>query len=331
MIIKSFELNKINLEKNNLFLLYGENEGFKNEVIKKKFEEKFNQNIYRYEEKEILDNKENFFNSITTKSFFDDKKLIIISRATDKIKDVIDHIIEKKISDILIVLNANILEKKSKLRNIFEKDKKTICIPFYTDNNMTLGKIVNKFFEEKNIPISQQNINLIIERCRGDRQNLNNELNKIENFTKNKKNIKFDEILKLTNLAANYNVSELIDSCLIKNNKKTINILNENNYSIDDCVLITRTLLKKSKRLFELKKKIQTDANVDQVISTFKPPIFWKDKENVKIQIKNWSLKNIENLIYKSMELELLAKKNSINSINILSDFLINESKKINN
>ncbi len=331
MIIKSFELNKINLEKSNFFLLYGENEGFKNEIIKKKFENEFDQNIYRYEEKEILDNKENFFNSITTKSFFDDKKLIIISRATDKIKDLIDHIIEKNILDIIVILNAGILEKKSKLRNIFEKDKKTVCIPFYADNNITLGKMVNIFFKEKKIPISQQNINLLIERCRGDRQNLNNELNKIENFTKNRKNIKFDEILKLTNLAENYNVSELIDSCLIKNHKKTINILNENNYSSDDCFLITRTLLKKSKRLFELKKKIHKNTNIDEIISSFKPPIFWKDKENIKIQIKNWSLENIENLVYKSMDLELLIKKNSINSINILSDFLINESKKVNN
>ena len=331
MIIKSFELNKINLEKANFFLLYGENQGFKNEVIKKEFEKKFDKNIYRYDEKEVLEDKENFFNSITTKSFFDDKKLIIISRTTDKIKELIDHIVEKKINDIVIVLNANILEKKSKLRNMFEKDKKNVCIPFYADNHITLGKIVNNFFKEKNIAISQQNINLLIDRCRGDRQNLNNELNKIENFSKTRKNIKFDEILKLTNLAENYNVSELIDSCLIKNHKKTINILNENNYSIDDCFLIIRTLLIKSKRLFELKKKIKNNTNIDDVISSFKPPIFWKDKENVKIQIKNWSLQSIENLIYNCTDLELLIKKNSVNSLNILSDFLINKSKKINN
>ena len=331
MIIKSFELNKINLEKNNFFLLYGENEGFKNELIKKKFEKEFDKNIYRYDEKEILSNEENFLNSITTKSFFDETKLIIISRATDKIKNMLDDILEKEIKDIKIIVNAGILEKKSKLRNMFEKDKKTICVPFYADNNMTLGKIVSNFFKGKNIPISQQNINLLIDRCRGDRQNLNNELNKIENYTNNKKNIKFEEILKLTNLAENYNVSELIDNCLIKNHKKTINILNENNYTVEDCFLITRTLLNKSKRLFELKKKMKKNSNVDEIISSYKPPIFWKDKENIKIQINNWSLENIENLIYKSMDLELLIKKNSINSINMISDFLINESKKTSN
>ena len=64
MIIKSFELNKINLKKNNIFLLYGENEGLKNDIIKNYFYNKFSNNIYRYEEKEILNDQELFFNNI---------------------------------------------------------------------------------------------------------------------------------------------------------------------------------------------------------------------------------------------------------------------------
>ena len=328
MIIKSFELNKINLEKNNFFLLYGENEGFKNEVIKKKFEKNFDKNIYRYDEKEILDNKENFFNSITTKSFFEDKKLIIISRTTDKIKDLIDEILEKKINDIIIILNAGILEKKSKLRLLFEKNKNIICIPFYADNNQTLSNIVNSYFKEKKIAISQETINLLVDRSRGDRFNLNNELNKIENFTKNRKKINITEILKLTNLAENYSVTELVDSCLAKNLKKTVNILNENNYSVDDCILIIKTFLMKAKRLNKLQNQTKDSKNIDQVITSFKPPIFWKDKEIVKEQIKSWSLKKVKDLIYKTSEIELLIKKNSSNSINILFDFIITQSNK---
>ena len=149
MIVKSFEINKINFEKINFFLLYGENEGFKNEIIKKNFEEKIKENIYRYEEKEILDNKENFFNNIFTKSFFEKEKLIIISRATDKINYIIEEIIERRIQEVKVVLNSGILEKKSKLRNTFEKNDKTICIPFYSDNYQTLSKIINSFFYKK--------------------------------------------------------------------------------------------------------------------------------------------------------------------------------------
>jgi len=324
MIIKSFELNKINVKSSNFYLFYGENEGYKNEAIEKIFNINISKNIYRYEEKEILDNFESFFESIQSKSFFEKEKLILISRVTDKIKNIIEEIIEKNIEDIKIVLNSGILEKKSKLRSLFEKNKNTICIPFYADNNQALSKIINNFFREKKIIVSQEKINLLIDRCRGNRENLRNELDKIDNFVKNKKNINIDQIMKLTNLAENYNVSELIDSYLAANFKKTINILNENNFSIEDCILITRTLLIKSKRLYKLLLEVNDNKSIEEAISSFKPPIFWKDKETVKQQIKNWSLYTAENLIYKTNELELLIKKNSYNSINILSDFIIN-------
>jgi len=327
MIIKSYEINKINFKKNYFFLFYGENEGFKNETIQTYFEKKYLDKTYRYDEKEILDNKENFFNSILTKSFFDNEKLIIISRASDKIKIIIEEILNKNLEDIKFVISAGILEKKSKLRTLFEKNNKTICIPFYADNHQTLGIITNNFFKKKNIPISQQSINILVERARGDRQNLNNELNKIENFTINKKKIDIEQILKITNLSENYNVSELIDSCLIKNSKKTANILNQNNFSIEDGILIVRTFLAKAKRLLKLQVKINEKNNIDQVISTFKPPIFWKDKDTVKQQIKLWPSKNINNLIYKISETEILIKKNSSSSINILYDFIITQSK----
>ena len=327
MIIKSYEINKINFKKNYFFLFYGENEGFKNETIQTYFEKKYLDKTYRYDEKEILDSKENFFNSILTKSFFDNEKLIIISRASDKIKIIIEEILNKNLEDIKFVISAGILEKKSKLRTLFEKNNKTICIPFYADNHQTLGIITNNFFKKKNIPISQQSINILVERARGDRQNLNNELNKIENFTINKKKIDIEQILKITNLSENYNVSELIDSCLIKNSKKTANILNQNNFSIEDGILIVRTFLAKAKRLLKLQVKINEKNNIDQVISTFKPPIFWKDKDTVKQQIKLWPSKNINDLIYKISETEILIKKNSSSSINILYDFIITQSK----
>ena len=331
MIIKSFEIEKKDITRNSFYLFYGENEGLKNHITKRVFEEKFKKNIFRYDEKEILNNEEIFYTSISNKSFFDNKKLILISRCTDKIKDIIEEIIVKEIDEIIIVLNSGILDKKSKLRSFFEKEKKAICVPFYSDTTQILSGIVNKFFREKKVSISQQNINILVNRARGDRQNLQNELNKIENYLIDKKKISLNDILRLTNLAENYNVSELIDNCLAKNKKKTVNILNENIYSLDDCILIIRTLLIKSKRLLKIKKEIKNNVNAENAIASYKPPIFWKDKETVKQQIQNWELKNIESLIYETNNIELLIKKNSSNAVNILLDFIINQSIKINN
>ena len=330
MIVKSFEINKIN-NSHKIFLFYGENEGHKNEIIEDKFKKKYTNSIYVYEENEILKNQENFFNEILSKSFFEKEKLIIINRTTDKIKNLIDEIIEKKIDDIIIILNSNSLEKKSKLRILFEKNKDLTCIPFYADNNQTLNSIINFFFREKKISISQQLINILIERSRGDRENLRNELKKIESFALNKKSINFQEIIKLTNLADNYSASELIDHCLAKNTKKTVTILNENNYSDEDNMIIIKTLLNKLKRLLKIHDLIDEKSNIDQAVSSFKPPIFWKDKPIVTQQLKSWGKKELKDLIFKSNSVELLIKKNSAIAKNILSDFIINNSKKTNN
>ena len=331
MIIKSFELAIANVKEVQFFLLYGENEGHKREIIEKKKKKSYTNNIYTYDQSEVLENKERFFNDILSKSFFENKKLIIISRVSDKINDLINEILKKKIDDLVLLLNAGTLEKKSKLRSLFEKNKETICVPFYEDNNQTLSQIVNKFFRENKIQISQQLINLITQRSRGDRLNLKNELEKIKNFAKNKKKINLEDLLKITNLAENYSVSELIDNCLAKDQKRTVNILNENNYSTEDCILIIRTFLIKTKRLLKLIKEITNDKSIESVISSFKPPIFWKDKEIVKRQLTNWSSTNTEKLLYKINETELIIKKNSTNSLNILANFIIEQATIVSN
>ena len=123
-------------------------------------------------------------------------------------------------------------------------------------------------------------------------------------------------------------MSELTDCCLAKNNKRTVKILNENNYSGDDCILIIRTLLNKAKRLKKIHNEIKIKNNLDQVIASFKPPIFWKDKEIVKQQIMNLSDKKTEQLIYEINDVELLIKKNSLNAIHILSNFILSRSNK---
>jgi DNA polymerase-3 subunit delta len=331
MILKSFELSKIKLNNYKFYLFYGDNDGLKEESTKNLFEKNYQNKIHRYEEKEILDNISNFFNIVLTKSFFDTEKLIIINRATDKIKEIVEELIEKKPEDIQIILNSKNLEKKSNLRKLFEKEKSIVCVPFYEDNNQTLNSIISLFFRNKKIPASQQLINVLIERSRGDRKNLNNELEKIENFSLNKKNLNIEEIIKLTNLADDYSASELVDHSLAKNTRKTVTILSENNYSDEDNIIIIRTLLAKLKRLVKIYELVDEKNNIEQAISACKPPIFWKDKPLVTQQIRSWEKENLKNLIYKTNEIELLVKKNSVLAKNILADFIIDNSKKTNN
>tara|TARA_B100002051_G_C16713447_1_gene627953 strand:+ start:655 stop:1635 length:981 start_codon:yes stop_codon:yes gene_type:complete len=322
MIIKSFELQKIKSNKSNIILIYGSNEGHKKQVISELFEKTFKGEISRYDENDILDDNEKFISSLLNKSLFEDNKLIIISRASDKIFKVINEVIKKKIENVRIIINCETLEKKTKLRNLFEKDDNLICIPFYEDNEKSLNLIANNFFKKINIKVSQQIINLLVERSRGDRGNLLNELEKIESLSITKKKIELEDILKLTNLSENYSVFELAENYLAKNKKQVSKILNENNFANEECILILRTILNRSKRLLKLKENQNQTGNIDLTISTFRPPIFWKEKDIVKKQIQSWSDIEVKEIIYKINELEILAKKNSNNSLNFVSDFV---------
>ena len=184
----------------------------------------------------------------------------------------------KKIDQITILINADSLEKKSKLRILFEKSKENLCIPFYPDNNQTLSKITSDYLSSKKIQMSQININLIVSKCNGDREKLFNELNKIENYSLNGKKLDSHNISKLINLSEDHSVSELIDNCLAKNKKRTMTILNENNFLTEDCILITRIFLIKLKKILILSSEFKNNNNIDLTISSANHQFFGKIK-----------------------------------------------------
>lgn len=294
MIIKTFELNKLKKSSFNLFLLYGKNEGLQNEIIRDHFTSKFEGEIIKYEENEFISNVQIILGEIMNRSLFEEKKIIIISRASDKILRTIEEVKEKKLQDIVLILKAQSLDKKSKLRILFEKDKFLITIPFYEDDERTLSSITNNFLNKNKINLSRETVNLLTSRSNGKRENLYNELDKILNFSFSRKKILYEDVQKLSNLGENYELNELANYYLAKNTKFVAKILNENNYSDEDCILILRTILNKSKRLLRvLEKKIERNS-LNHAISDMKPPIFWKEKEIVKKQASLWNLSDLK-------------------------------------
>ena len=324
MIIKLFELQKNKKNETTLNLLYGNNQGLKKQIINDYFISNFKGDILKYEEDDVLNNHNEFISNLLNRSLFENEKILIISRATDKVLGAVLEILERNIQGTKIILESNILEKKSKLRVLFEKDKNLVCIPVYEDDNKSLIFIIQDFLKKNKIKFSQEIINILIDRAKGDRGNLKNELSKLKSLSLSNKNINLEDVQKLTNLAENYTVFELSDNYLTKNSKKVSRILNENNYNSDDCILILRTILNKSKRLLKLKNEIDKNNNIDLVLSSFKPPIFWKEKEVVKKQLQLCSVEEIKKTIYKINDLELLVKKNSLNSFNFVADFVRN-------
>ena len=327
MIIKFFELKKKIIENKKFFLLYGKNKGHIEEVVDENLKPTLSKNVFKYEEDEIIKNINNFKENIYNKSFFENDKLIIINRATDKLYNFIEEIILENSKDLQIILLSVALEKKSKIRNLFEKNKETLCIAFYEDNNQTLSQIAKNFFNKRKISVSQEIINILVQRSKGDRNNLKNELEKIENFSQNGKKITLEKVLKITNLSENYDISELIDTSLSNNKNKINKILNENNFAIEDCIIILRTFLSKLKRLLKIHERIISEnLDIDTAVDTHKPPIFWKEKEIVKGQIKSIQYKEMLKLISRTNEIELIIKKNPYLSINVTTDFILNRN-----
>ena len=324
MIIKSFELDKLKSLRSTSHLIYGNNEGIKDDIICDYYLKNFDGDVLKYDEQEILNNKDEFISNLLNKSLFEMNKLIIISRGTDKIFEIFNDILDREILDTKIIIKSSVLEKKSKLRKLFEKEKQIICTPVYEDDSRSLSLVIQNFLIDNKLSLSQEVKNILIERSRGDRVNLRNELSKLKNLMISKNKVRTEDVMKLSNLAENYSVFELSDSYLAKNLKKISNILNENNYSEEDCILIIRTILSKSKRLLKIRSEIDNKKNIDQVLSSYKPPIFWKEKDILKKQAQIWSTDEIKNIIYKVNNLETLIKKNSGNSMLFVSNFVSN-------
>jgi DNA polymerase-3 subunit delta len=322
MIIKYFDFIKNFNAKSDIYLLYGENSALIEDTIEKFFKLNFSRNVFTYEESDILENTRSFKEKIFTRSFFEDDKLIIINRISDKILDTILEINKKKIIDIKIILKAGTLEKKSKIRKLFEQSKEFTTIPFYEDNHKTLFFLTENFFKKKKIKISLQTINLIIEQSKYDRATLNNELRKIEMFLMNKSKLDYTDVLKITNTSEKNDFSLLTDMCLLKN-KRTSYILNSSIIADNEIIIIIKNFLYKLKRLKKLKEDLIEKKNIDTILSSYKPTIFWKEKDAIKKQLQLYSIEKIKHLIEKINNLEYQVKKNSQISFLVLSDFIL--------
>ncbi len=337
MIIKSYEVqkNKSNLSKYNFFLLYGENLGLKKDIrkfIKTGIEQGSNnaEILFLYED-EILDDEENYYNLIYTGSLFSNKKIITIYEATDKIIKKISDIYDKYPENVFLIIFSEILEKRSKLRNFFEANKKAICIPCYLDSEKDLEVIAQLELKKNNIMLSQEAINLLIEKSNSDRNNLRNEIGKIHSYSLNKKKLELTDIISLINFSGDYKSDIFINECLCGNITQYKKIISELYVNTVNQILLLRILSNKIQRLIKIKAKENKSNNVDNLINAIKPTVFWKEKPLLKKQLSIWSLNNLKKIIDEINNIELLCKKNPQISKVIFFNFFSKICKKANN
>ena len=336
MIIKSYEIQKnpSNILRYNLFLLYGENNGLKKDIkesIKAALNKKTtNVEFLSFYENDIVDNEESFYNSIYSGSLFSDKKIITVSGGTDKIIEQIENIIEKFPKNVFLIIFADILEKKSKLRSFFETNTTTLCIPCYLDTDRDLKTIAETELKKNNITISRESINLLIDKANYDRNNLKNEIEKIKSFALNKKNVEINEIKSIINFSGDYKSDGLINECLCGNILQYKKILSELYLDTVNYIFLLRILGNKIQRLLNMKKLENNYNSLDNLLNASKPLIFWKEKPLVKKQLTIWNINDLKIAINEISNTELLCKKNPQISKIIFFNFFTKLCKKAN-
>ena len=322
MIFKSYIIEEnFALISKNFNLFYGENIGllnsFKNK-IKLHYNEK--SEIISFSQDEIISNKNAFQNEVANQSLFSKNKIFIIDQATDKILDYLDNILVDGENNKFFIF-ANILDKKSKLRNYFEKETNCGAIACYEDNDLTLKKITfNKL--KKFQPVQQRIINTIVENCNGSRVKLNNELDKINIFFNNQK-IDEDKLLQLLNIVENENFNSLKNAALNGNKKLTNKLLSETTIEEDKIILYLSIINQRANQINQIRMNSEK-TSYENALTKIKPPIFWKEKPNVIAQLKKWKEGNINILLKNLYELELKIKSNSsLNKKNLVKKFIV--------
>lgn len=321
MISKSYIVEKnLNLIDNHLVLFYGENLGLKNQFKDNIKNQKKNFKVIYYSQDEIIKNPDTFYNEIFNFSLFQEEKKIFVNDVNDKIFTLISEI-EKKGLAQKIYLFAGILDKKSKLRNYFEKSKKLIIVPCYNDNEMTMKNIIIdqlKGFKG----LTAQNINMIIENCSLDRDKLKNEINKIILYF-NDKNIKNDELENLLNLKENINFSLLKDEALNGNKLKTNKLMSDTIIEPEKNVLYLSMINQRLLGLLKIKEN-NNELNLETKVDNLRPQVFWKDKPIFLTQAKKWNIDKIKEALNKTYKLELKLKTNSsFNHVTLLKKLLV--------
>ena len=299
--------NNIDVLDKNLNLFYGENLGLINEFKDKIKKINAKNKVLIFDQDEILKNQNLLMTEITNFSLFEENKIFFINQVNDKFMAIVEEIIPL-MKEQKIYLFSDLLDKKSKLRNYFEKSNKCTIVACYEDNEITLKNIINNKLTGFD-GLSAQNINLIIENVQMNRLKLNNELEKIKIFFKDRK-IKTDQLEILLNVSTNDNFNLLKDVALIGNKIKTNKLLSDTVIETEKIIFYINII---TQRLTKIREIINIDeTGIEKKIDKIKPPIFWKDKSNYIIQSKIWTAEKIKRILSKTYELELSIKSNSL-------------------
>tara|TARA_A100001011_G_C14285471_1_gene833471 strand:+ start:262 stop:1263 length:1002 start_codon:yes stop_codon:yes gene_type:complete len=324
MIVKSFLVeNNIKLILDyNFILLYGENSGLISEIKKKILTNHKNDEIINIYQEDINKNKDIILEESKNVSLFATNKIIFINQSNDKIFNDISYL-HKNPSGTKIILISDILDKKSKIRNFFEKENNFVVVPCYNDNEITLKRIITTELKNYN-NLNSNIINLIINCSNLNRNMVISNILKIKTYFDNKI-IQEDQLEKLLNTDRNELFEKIRDSALMGDKIKLNQLLNNFSFSKEDSFMYLNVMNSKLLKLLEIHNNKASEESIETTMSKIRPPIFWKDKPLMLNLLKKWNKRDIQEAIIYLSKIDKICKINSgVNALTIIQNSITN-------
>ena len=325
MILKSYlvENNTNSLKSYICTLFYGENNGlkidFKNKI---KYENKESEVINLFEE-DLLNNKNILLSEVNNLSLFTSKKIIFLHELSDKVFNTVENILNKRNEDVQVYIFSKILDKKSKLRALFEKKKELAAIPCYQDNERTLHQYISN--KLKNLKgVTPEIINFIMKNSYLDRGIINGEIEKIKTYFTNN-HIERNEIESLLNIKDDESFEKIRDATLLGDKLNVNKLIGEIRFQSEENFYYLNQLYIRFSKLLEIQDFNESVKDYEVTLEQIKPRIFWKDKPALLRQLKIWDIQGIQLAINDISKIEILMKRNSqINNGTLIKNLLIN-------
>ena len=321
MIIKSYSIDYEKLfETYRVNLLYGENFHLKNEIVEK-LSKIFKKNRYKttfLKQEELLKNIDVLDNYINQDNLFGDKEIIIIKDATDKL---LDYLNLDNFNKQIIIVSDN-LPRNSKLRNIAEKSKTVSCIACYDDDDKTLKNILRQGINSIGLTINNEAIDQLFNLNKLNRNDVNSALEKLK-LIADEKQLDNEMIFSLFNTTSSYDAFQISNALLTENKQELNKILSSFYHFAFNFNEIIGPLKYKINKLISLYDFDLGEKNISKLIEKYKPPIFWKEKKTIQIQMSKWTKDDLMILLEKINQIEIMCKTNYEISEIIFNKFLL--------
>ena len=313
-------------------MFYGPNFGLINLIYKKTIlllsidlNDPFN--VSKIDGNEFKDNPSILNDNISTFSMTKDKRVVLLDLTYVTINKVIENIIlntiKEKNNDFLLLIKSNNLGSKNELVRFIEKLDNGILVPCYEENSNNIKIQISRLFNQYKLIFSPDFVSTLSSKFNSDTSINLMEIKKLESFLMDNENITEERILSIVTDNIDINLNKIIQHCSSGKIQEALFSLDKIYENSNTAISITRLFVKQFKIIETVLLAVQKGSNMSETINNMRPPIFFKDRPLLTLQCQLWSLKKVDLIFKRLIEVELKLKSNIFSNKILLSQFIL--------